>query len=52
MTAEFHVHGPVIVGAGLAGLSCAIELAPAPCLVLSAGALSTRGHRQRPSHVV
>ena len=41
MTAEFHVHGPVIVGAGLAGLSCAIELAPAPCLVLSAGALST-----------
>ncbi|MBK8447418.1 MAG: L-aspartate oxidase [Micropruina sp.] len=33
--------GPVIVGGGLAGLSCAIELAPAPCVVLSAGALST-----------
>ncbi len=32
---------PVIVGGGLAGLSCAIELAPAGCIVLSAGALST-----------
>ena len=38
---EVVVDGPVIVGAGLAGLSCAIELAPARCLVLSAGALST-----------
>ena len=34
---ELVVGGPVIVGAGLAGLSCARELAPAPCLVLSAG---------------
>ena len=34
---ELVVDGPVIVGAGLAGLSCAIELAPAPCLVVSAG---------------
>ena len=33
--------GPVIVGAGLAGLTAAIELAPLPCLVLSAGALGT-----------
>ncbi|HMR14700.1 MAG TPA: L-aspartate oxidase, partial [Arachnia sp.] len=36
---ELVVGGPVIVGAGLAGLSCAIELAPAPCLVVSAGAI-------------
>ncbi|MFZ1412904.1 MAG: FAD-binding protein, partial [Micropruina sp.] len=33
--------GPVIIGAGLAGLSCAIELAPLRCIVLSAGAIST-----------
>lgn len=32
--------GPVIIGAGLAGLSAAVELAPLPCVVLSAGALS------------
>jgi L-aspartate oxidase len=32
---------PVIVGAGLAGLTVAIELAPLPCVVLSAGAVST-----------
>jgi len=32
---------PVIIGAGLAGLSAAIELAPLPCVVLSAGAVST-----------
>ncbi|MFV0450799.1 MAG: L-aspartate oxidase [Propioniciclava sp.] len=32
--------GPVIVGAGLAGLTCALELAPLPCIVLSAGAVS------------
>ncbi|MFT4296007.1 MAG: L-aspartate oxidase [Micropruina sp.] len=38
---EIVVDAPVIVGGGLAGLSCAIELAPARCLVLSAGALST-----------
>lgn len=38
---EVVVDVPVIVGGGLAGLSCAIELAPAPCIVLSAGALST-----------
>ncbi|MDR1851730.1 MAG: L-aspartate oxidase [Propionibacteriaceae bacterium] len=31
---------PVIIGAGLAGLSAAIELSPAPCVVLSAGVLS------------
>ncbi|MGC5629217.1 L-aspartate oxidase [Georgenia sp. Z1344] len=30
---------PVIVGAGLAGLLTALRLAPAPCLVLSAGPL-------------
>ncbi|HMQ38991.1 MAG TPA: L-aspartate oxidase [Micropruina sp.] len=39
--AEVVADGPVIVGGGLAGLSCAIELAPARCIVLSAGALST-----------
>jgi L-aspartate oxidase len=38
---EVVADGPVIVGGGLAGLSCAIELAPAHCIVLSAGALST-----------
>ena len=38
---EVIADGPVIVGGGLAGLSCAIELAPARCIVLSAGALST-----------
>ncbi len=32
---------PVIIGAGLAGLSAAIELRPLPCVVLSAGAIST-----------
>lgn len=32
---------PVIVGAGLAGLTAAIELSPLPCVVLSAGAVST-----------
>lgn len=32
--------GPVIVGAGLAGLTCALELAPIPSLVLSAGPVS------------
>ncbi len=32
---------PVIIGAGLAGLSAAIELSPLPCVVLSAGAIST-----------
>ncbi|MGI8948648.1 MAG: L-aspartate oxidase [Ornithinimicrobium sp.] len=30
---------PVIVGAGLAGLTVALSLAPRPCVVLSAGAL-------------
>ena len=33
--------GPVIIGAGLAGLTCAIELSPLRCIVLSAGAVST-----------
>lgn len=37
---ELDAGGPVIVGAGLAGLSCAIEFAPAHCLVLSAGETS------------
>ena len=32
---------PVIVGAGLAGLSAAVELSPAACIVLSAGPVST-----------
>jgi L-aspartate oxidase len=32
---------PVIVGAGLAGLTVAIDLSPLPCVVLSAGAVST-----------
>lgn len=31
----------MIIGAGLAGLSAAIELSPRPCVVLSAGAVST-----------
>ena len=39
--AEVVAGGPVIIGGGLAGLTCAIELAPAHCVVLSAGALST-----------
>lgn len=33
--------GPVIIGAGLAGLTAAIELSPIRCIVLSAGAVST-----------
>jgi len=33
--------GPVIVGAGLAGLMTAIELSPIPCIVLSAGPITT-----------
>jgi L-aspartate oxidase len=32
---------PVIIGAGLAGLTVAIGLSPQPCIVLSAGAVST-----------
>ncbi len=32
---------PVIIGAGLAGLTAAIELSPLSCIVLSAGAVST-----------
>ena len=38
---EVVADGPVIIGGGLAGLSCAIELSPARCIVLSAGAIST-----------
>jgi len=34
---ELVVDGPVVIGGGLAGLSCAIELAPLPCLVVTAG---------------
>ncbi|MGC3992934.1 MAG: L-aspartate oxidase [Propionicimonas sp.] len=41
MTTVVEAGGPVIVGAGLAGLTAAIELAPLPCVVLSAGAVST-----------
>lgn len=33
--------GPVIIGAGLAGLTAALEYSPRPCVVLSAGAIST-----------
>jgi L-aspartate oxidase len=33
--------GPVIIGAGLAGLTAAVELSPLPCVVLSAGQIST-----------
>jgi L-aspartate oxidase len=36
-----HVDGPVIIGAGLAGLMTAIELSPIPCIVLSAGPITT-----------
>lgn len=36
-----HFDGPVIVGAGLAGLMTAVELAPLKCLVLSGGPVST-----------
>lgn len=39
--AELTVDGPVIVGGGLAGLSCAIELSPSPCLVVTAGDFGT-----------
>ena len=31
---EVVADGPVIIGGGLAGLSCAIELSPARCIVL------------------
>ncbi|HBX82001.1 MAG: L-aspartate oxidase [Propionibacteriaceae bacterium] len=34
-------NGPIIIGAGLAGLVTAIELSPKPCVVLSAGAVKT-----------
>lgn len=37
----FEVDGPVIIGAGLAGLMTAIELSPTPCVVLSAGPITT-----------
>lgn len=40
-TAVVRAGCPVIVGAGLAGLSVAIELAPLPCVVLCAGPVST-----------
>ncbi len=32
--------GPVIIGAGLAGLVTALELAPTPCMLITAGALT------------
>lgn len=43
MTARQRIdaNGPIIVGAGLAGLTAAIELSPLPCVVLSAGEVST-----------
>ena len=40
-TAVVEAGCPVIIGAGLAGLTAAIELSPLPCIVLSAGAVST-----------
>ncbi|MCC6497576.1 MAG: L-aspartate oxidase [Propionibacteriaceae bacterium] len=41
MTTVIEAGCPVIIGAGLAGLTAAIELSPLPCIVLSAGAVST-----------
>lgn len=41
MTKIINADCPVIIGAGLAGLTAAIELSPLPCLVLSAGRVST-----------
>ena len=41
MTKVVEAGCPVIIGAGLAGLTAAIELSPLPCVVLSAGAVST-----------
>ena len=41
MSLDIEAGCPVIIGAGLAGLSAAIELSPQPCIVLSAGAVST-----------
>ena len=41
MTRVIEAGCPVIIGAGLAGLTAAIELSPLPCVVLSAGAVST-----------
>lgn len=41
MTRSIEAGCPVIIGAGLAGLTAAIELSPLPCVVLSAGAVST-----------
>lgn len=41
MTVVVEAGCPVIIGAGLAGLTAAIELSPLPCVVLSAGAVST-----------
>lgn len=41
MTTVVEAGCPVIIGAGLAGLTAAIELSPLPCVVLSAGAVST-----------
>lgn len=38
---ELTANGPVIVGGGLAGLSCAIELSPVPCLVITTGQFGT-----------
>ncbi|MGB7961986.1 MAG: L-aspartate oxidase [Propionicimonas sp.] len=38
---RIEANGPIIVGAGLAGLTAAIELSPLPCVVLSAGEVST-----------
>ncbi|HMR50687.1 MAG TPA: L-aspartate oxidase [Arachnia sp.] len=41
MRTDVTVGGPVIIGGGLAGLSCALELAPASCLVVTAGRFGT-----------
>lgn len=40
MTTRIVFDGAVVVGAGLAGLTTAISMAPLPCIVLSAGALT------------
>lgn len=41
MTRVIEAGGPVIIGAGLAGLSAAVELAGLPVVVLSAGQISS-----------
>lgn len=40
-TIRVEANGPIIIGAGLGGLVTAIQMAPKPCVVLSAGAVKT-----------